>query len=175
MKPARSKYFQHLFQENHHSLVRFLSRRLSDSEEARDIAQDAIYKMMQVKNAEHLEHARAYLFQTAANLALNRIRKRKRHDQYLQEVGVSEPNEHDGTLASPERAAAARQQLDLVEAALKQLPEKCRRVFLLHRSRHRTYQQIATEMGVSVSTIEKYMITALEHCRKTVRWDPTLD
>ena len=156
-------------------LVRFLSRRLSDAEEARDIAQDALYNMMQVKDAEHLEHARAYLFQTAANLALNRIRKRKCHDRYVQEVGVSEPNEQDGTLASPERAAAARQQLDLVEAALRQLPEKCRRAFLLHRSRHRTYRQIATEMGVSVSAIEKYISTALEHCRKTVRWDPTLD
>ncbi len=175
MKARRSMFFQRLFEENNDGLVRFLSRRLSDTEEARDIAQDAFHNMMQVKDAENLEHCRAYLFQTAANLALNRIRKRKRHSSYVQDLEASDRNEHDRTIASPERAAAARQQLNQVEAALRQLPAKCRRAFILHRSRHMTYQQIATELGVSVSTIEKYMIAALEHCRKTVSWDRNLD
>lgn len=171
MKSGRNKFFQRFFQEHHLSLVRFLSRKLSDPEEARDIAQDAFHNMMQVEGAEDFDHARAYLFQTAANLALNRIRKRKRHDTYLRVEEHGKAESSAATIASPERAAAAREQLRQVEAALEELPDKCRRAFLMHRARHMTYPQIAQELGVSVSTVEKYMITALRRCRKKVQWD----
>lgn len=174
MTSRRDKFFQRFFQQNHSSLLRFLSRRLADPEEAKDIAQDAFHNMMRMKEAENLEHARAYLFQTAANLALNRIRKRKRQESYAQEVEAGGEAEAAGTLASPERAAMAREQLARVEAALSQLPLKCQRAFLMHRSRNMTYPQIAAELEVSVSTVEKYMIRALQHCRKSVQWDPNL-
>ncbi|MCZ6831181.1 MAG: sigma-70 family RNA polymerase sigma factor [Gammaproteobacteria bacterium] len=174
MKSRRDKFFRRFFQQNQGPLVRFLSRRLADPEEAKDIAQDAFHKMMQLDGAENLEHARAYLFQTAANLALNRIRKRKRQESYVRAATARGEAEQGGTLASPERAALAREQLAQVEAALNKLPLKCQRAFLMHRSRSMTYPEIADELGVSVSTVEKYMIRALQHCRKSVQWDPNL-
>jgi RNA polymerase sigma-70 factor (ECF subfamily) len=174
MTSRRDKFFQQFFQQNHNSLLRFLSRRLGDADEAQDIAQDAFHNMMRVEEAENLEHARAYLFQTAANLALNRIRKRKRQETYVQETVAGAEYEQAATLASPERAALARETLAQVEAALSQLPLKCQRAFLMHRSRQMTYQQIAAELDVSVSTVEKYIIRALERIRKTVRWDQTV-
>ncbi len=170
MKESSNSYFQLFFQQNYDSLVRFLSSKFTDYEEAQDLAQDAFYNVMKAKNAEELEHARAYLFQTASNLALNRIRKKKRQDLYQRSVALAANPEQDGALASPERAAAARQQLQQVEKALNSLPKKCRRAFLLHRSGQMTYQQIAAELDVSVSTVEKYMIKALEQCRKKVQW-----
>ena len=171
MKTGSNKFFELLFQENYDSLVRFLSSRVRDSEEAQDLAQDAFYKVMKVENAEELEHSRAYLFQTASNLALNRIRKQKHQEAYKRSVESILNPERDGMIASPERAAAVREQLQQVESALNGLPRKCRRAFLLHRTRHLSYQQIADEMGVSVSTVEKYMIRALGQCRKKVQWD----
>ncbi len=175
MKQSSSNFFQLFFQQNYDALVRFLSLKVNDSEEARDLAQDAFYNVMKVENAEELEHVRAYLFQTASNLALNRIRKQKYQDVYQRSVESAANPERDGMVASPERAAAARQQLQRVEKALNELPKKCRRAFLLHRTRHMTYQQIAVELGVSVSTVEKYMIRALELCRKKVQWNPRVD
>ena len=174
MKQSSSNFFSSFFQQNYDALVRFLALKLRDSEEAQDIAQDAFYQVMRVKNAEKMEYTRAYLFQTAANLALNRIRKQNRQERYNSDVASAANPEQEGMIASPERAAVARQQLQKVEEALNRLPKKCRRAFLLHRTRHMTYQQIAVEMGVSVSTVEKYMIRALEQCRKKVQWDPRL-
>ncbi|MEH6610322.1 MAG: sigma-70 family RNA polymerase sigma factor [Halioglobus sp.] len=172
MKTSGNKFFELLFQENYDSLVRFLSSKVRDSEEAQDLAQDAFYKVMKVENAEELENVRAYLFQTASNLALNRIRKQKHQEVYKRSVESTLNPEIEGMIASPERAAAAREQLQQVETALNGLPRKCRRAFLLHRTRYLSYQQIAEEMGVSVSTVEKYMIRALGQCRKKVQWDP---
>ncbi len=171
MKSSGNKFFQLLFQENYDALVRFISSRVRDVDEAQDLAQDAFYKVMKVENAEELEHARAYLFQTASNLALNRIRKQRHQEAYKRSVEDTVNPEREGMIASPERAAVARQQLQQIESALNGLPSKCRRAFLLHRIRHLSYQQIAVELGVSVSTVEKYMIRALEQCRKKVRWE----
>jgi RNA polymerase sigma-70 factor (family 1) len=171
MKPDNNKFFQLFFSQNYDALVRFLSSRTGDSEEAQDLAQDAFYNVMKVDDVDKLEHPRAYLFQTAANLALNRIRKQKHQDSHKRNVESNADPERDGMVASPERAAAAREQLLQVEKALNGLPTKCRRAFLLHRTRHMTYQQIAVELNVSVSTVEKYMIRALEQCRKKVQWD----
>jgi RNA polymerase sigma-70 factor (family 1) len=170
MKPGNGKFFQLLFSQNYDALVRFLSTRTGDGEEARDLAQDAFYKVMKVDNVEKMEHPKAYLFQTAANLALNRIRKQKYQEAHQREVASTKNPEQEGLIASPERAAVAREQLLQVEKALNGLPSKCRRAFLLHRTRHMTYQQIALELNVSVSTVEKYMIRALEQCRKNVNW-----
>ncbi|MFT6958034.1 MAG: RNA polymerase sigma-70 factor (family 1) [Halieaceae bacterium] len=171
MKTSSNTFFELLFQENYDSLVRFLSSKVRDSDEAQDLAQDAFYKVMSVENAEKLEHVRAYLFQTASNLALNRIRKRKHQEAYKRSVESNLNPEREGMIASPERAAAATEQLQQVERVLNGLPRKCRRAFLLHRTRHLSYQQIAEEMGISVSTVEKYMIRALGQCRKKVQWD----
>ncbi len=171
MKPSSDKFFQRLFTQNYGALVRFLSAKVSDADEAHDLAQDAFYKIMKVENAEELEHARAYLFQTAANLALNRIRKQKHQDLHKLMIESTTNPEREGMIASPERAMAARQQLQQVEDALNGLPDKCRRAFLLHRTKHMNYRQIAEELGVSVSTVEKYMIRALQQCRKKVQWD----
>lgn len=171
MKRSSNRFFELFFQQNYDSLVRFLAFKFTNAEEAQDLAQDAFYKVMKVKNAEELQHARAYLFQTASNLALNRIRKQKRQDLHQRNSIDMREEEAEGMIASPERAAQARQQLQLVEDALSELPQKCRLAFLMHRSRNMTYQQIAVELEVSVSTVEKYMIAALEKCRVKVQWD----
>ena len=171
MKRSTNRFFEVFFQQNYDSLVRFLTFKFTDNEEAQDIAQDAFYKVMKVANAEELQYARAYLFQTASNLALNRIRKQKRQELYRRNSIDMREEEAEGMIASPERVAQARQQLQLVEETLNELPRKCRLAFLMHRSRGMTYQQIAVELGVSVSTVEKYMIAALEKCRVKVLWD----
>ena len=46
------------------------------------------------------------------------------------------------------------------------LPERCRQAFLLHRVSGLSYNDIARELGVSVSSVEKYILQALKHCRR---------
>jgi len=46
------------------------------------------------------------------------------------------------------------------------MPEKVRRAFLMHRAKDLSYSEIADEMGVSTSMVEKYIIQALKILRK---------
>ncbi len=63
---------------------------------------------------------------------------------------------------------AAREQLQSVYQAVESLPVKCKQAFLLHRMSGLSYSEIATEMSVSISSVEKYILQALKHCRKSM-------
>jgi RNA polymerase sigma-70 factor (ECF subfamily) len=52
-----------------------------------------------------------------------------------------------------------------IEAAIRALPEQCRKVFQLSRNEGMKYQEIADEMGISVKTVENQMGKALKHMR----------
>ncbi len=54
----------------------------------------------------------------------------------------------------------ASQRLNKVERAVAQLPPRCREVFLIHRLDGLSYSQIAVQLGISVSAVEKHMARA---------------
>ncbi len=156
---------QALYQQNQSALLRFLRFRLGDSSEAEDIAQDAYHNLIRSESTERLENPRAYLFQTAANLALNRIRKLRRHTNYQQ---LTEADRESQVVPAPEQSVLAEQDLERIEEVLQNLPEKCRQAFILSRVHHYSYRQISEELDVAVSTVEKYLIRALKEMRQAL-------
>mgnify|MGYP001809968525 CR=1 FL=1 len=68
--------------------------------------------------------------------------------------------------APPERNAAAREEMGSLLDALRSLPERTQRAFLLNRLDGLTYAEIARTLGVSVSTVEKDIIRALQTSRR---------
>ncbi len=156
---------QTLFKEHQAGLCRFIASKVSDSHEAADLAQDAFHNMMKVEQLEELDNPKAYLYQTAANLAMNRIRKqrRQRHCESLLKTDV-DITQHQNTNAF-ENTIVDREQLELIMVSLEQLPEKIKTAFLLSRVEHKNYTEISEQMGVSVSSVEKYLMAALKHLR----------
>ena len=77
-----------------------------------------------------------------------------------------EPFDGNASAASPEKILGAQEKLADIYQAVDELPFKTRQAFLLHRHTGLSYQEIATQMEVSVSSVEKYILEALKHCRK---------
>lgn len=149
-----------LFSKYQADVHRFISHKFGNSHDAEDIVQDAFHNILRLDEPENLDNARAYLYQTAHNLALNRIRKQRRHDDYLSAQGQQQDT------ASPEFSVHAQKDLETVEKALPRLPRKCKQAFLLSRVHAKSYDEIAKEMDVSVSSVEKYMIRSLQFLRE---------
>ena len=63
---------------------------------------------------------------------------------------------------SPERVLLAREQVAMVRTVLERLPDRVRSAFVLHRFEELGYAEIAKRLGVSVSSIEKYISQALK-------------
>jgi len=150
-----------LFQKHRSELLRQLSNKFRKNlADAEDIVQDAFHNVLKAENIEEIDNPRAYLFQTANNLALNRIRKQKRHKQYIEEQNETELNE-----LGPERSASAQKDLQRLESALRHFPEKYRRTFILSRMHSKTYKEISLELGIAESTVEKHIIKTLKYLR----------
>jgi|TARA_Y100000310_G_scaffold338924_1_gene429988 RNA polymerase sigma-70 factor (ECF subfamily) len=164
---TKQTFLRSLIDELGTPLVRFLSGKVKNEDDARDLAQEAFLRIYRLEEPQKLTNAKAFLFQTASNLAIDQLRHAKLHSRYLETEARypgSEP-EDEYAVPSAERTAAAQQQLQLIFNTIEELPANCRRAFLLHRGRDMTYGEIARELGVSTSMVEKYIIQALRQCR----------
>jgi len=165
---TKQRFLHNLVNEFNAPLVRFLTSKLRNDQDASDLAQEAFLRIYNLNHPQKLNNARAFLFQTASNLVIDQQRRKKVHARYLRSEIPPADEGDDSVQATPsaERTVAATQQLQLIYQTIEKLPPNCRRAFLLHRSRGMTYSDIAKEMGISVSMVEKYIIQALKQCRR---------
>ena len=130
----------------------WLRRRLVAAADVEDIVQECYCRLAQLDDVAHVTTPRAYLSTMARNLA-QRQRKHARvvRIEALAEAFDAEP---ESDQLSPERFAAARQELERVQAAISTLPERARRIFLMRRVEGLTQKEIAAAMGVSEAVVE---------------------
>lgn len=148
-------------------LVRYLNTKVNNNEDANDLAQEALLRMHKFQQSGSLDNARAFLFKTANNLLIDQIRRARVHDQYLdsQIIPAQSSEQDDKCAPSAERTVCAEQELDRIYETLEAMPPKVRHAFVLHRSSDLSYPEIAREMGVSTSMVEKYIAEALRLLR----------
>lgn len=152
------------FQEHYDDLLQFLTRRMSDRQRAADVAQETYLKLVKIEaQAVPVLHARSFIFRVASNLAIDALRREQRiaasHDDSdgAEEIACPSP--------APEATLLARERLQMLDAALLQLPDNARQALLLNRIEGLTQAQIAQRLGVSESMVAKYIGQALRHCR----------
>ncbi|MCH9691307.1 MAG: RNA polymerase sigma factor [Gammaproteobacteria bacterium] len=166
MNKVHRTLLEKLFLDHSQSLVRFVARIVRNTEDAEDIAQHAYLRLQKLSNNTNLDNPRAYLFQIANNLAVDQLRRGKLHAAYVNQQQINERCDSDSASGpSPERVLAAKRRLQAIYDSMDNLPLKCRQAFLLHRVRGLSYSQIAREMHISVSSVEKYILQALKACR----------
>jgi len=152
-------------------LVRYLTTKVKNDEDANDLAQEALLRMHKFQQSGSLNNAKAFLYKTANNLVVDQIRRNQVHDKYLsREMMPSDSSgAEDKCAPSAERTASAEQELNLIYRLLDKMPPKVRRAFLLHRGNDMSYADIAADMGVSTSMVEKYIAEALRLLRKELQ------
>lgn len=141
------------------ALMAFFARRLGNRAEAEDLTQEVFVRL--ASSAERADHADAYVFQIAANLLTDRSRRVAVRGHYADAVKSSEQQRvtpHDG-----ERILLAKENLQIVVAALNELPQRTRDVFLLSRLERIPHAQLAEMFAISVSAIQQHIVKAAKH------------
>ena len=136
-----------LFREYHAPLVRYLTRRLGDRDEAEELAQETF---MRALRQPEITSERSWLFAVATNLVRDAGRRGARRRQRLLVLaerergeGVEEPG--PTSMERAEDAAAARR-------ALEALGERDRDALLM-REEGLDYHEIAAALGLSVGSV----------------------
>ena len=91
---------------------------------------------------------------------IDRFRRQKVEQAYLQALAHL-PEQH---MPAAEERLILLETLTRIDALLEGLKANVRTAFLLSRLEGLGYQAIAERLGVSVSSVEKYMATAIRHC-----------
>jgi RNA polymerase sigma factor (sigma-70 family) len=142
-------------------LLAYFRRRVREANEVEDLVQEVFLRLMVRGTPDHLDGASGYIFQTAASVLADR--RRRRTVRHADDHVSLDPESHGDADFDPHRIAAGRQSLRAAAAALLTMPERTRTIFLLKRLEGLRYQAIASQLGISVSAVEKHVVRAMEH------------
>jgi RNA polymerase sigma-70 factor (ECF subfamily) len=149
-----------LYLEHHHWLHNLLRRMLGNSFDAADLAQDVYLRLLKRGSVPAAEVSRCYLTQIAKGLVIDLYRRRQLEAGHLEGLKqLCEP------LAPSEEARALMlEALAQIDTALHAQPAKARQALLLYKLNGMGHRAIATELKVSVSSVEKYISSGVRAC-----------
>ena len=137
------------------ALMEFLQHNWRNSSDLTDFRQDIYVRVYQAAQKQIPDHPRQFLFTTARNLLIDRVR----HEQVIPieaaadlealEIAVDAP--------APDRTLMARDELRRVQAALDRLPPRCREAIVLGRVEGLSRREIALRMGIAESAVAQYL------------------
>ncbi|HZG20826.1 MAG TPA: sigma-70 family RNA polymerase sigma factor [Herbaspirillum sp.] len=158
---ADAERFQMLYREHHRWLQQWLRGRVGSSFDAADLAQDTFLRVLGKPRAlDDVREPRAWLSRIAHGLVVDKVRRDEVERACLQAIAsLPEPE-----VVSPEARMLLIELLAAIDAMLEGLGARAREAFLLSRLEQMSYPEIAARMGVSLSSVEKYMAAAIRHC-----------
>lgn len=135
---------------------RALMRRGRTVHEAEDLVQEAWVRMASAGGRQAVANPAAFLMRTALNLSVDAHRAQQARGEEVDLEGLVLAD------AAPDAEAQVlgRERLGRMSVCLGRLPERSRTIFLAHRLDGRSYSDIARELGISVTAIEKHVTKA---------------
>jgi RNA polymerase sigma factor (sigma-70 family) len=159
-------------------LRNFIRRRVGDDSEAEDILQDVFYELVEAyRLMRPVEQVGAWLFRVARNRIIDRFRKKKpesfpaARDPEGGDEGASLSLEEllPSPDAGPEAAYARSILLEELDAAIDDLPEEQREVFVAHEIEGTSFKELAAETGVGVNTLLSRKHHAVLYLRRRLK------
>ena len=158
-------------------LRNFIRRRVPNEAEAEDILQDVFYELVEAyRLMKPIEQVGAWLFRVARNRIIDVFRKKRPEALEAQSVRENESGEPltledllPSPNAGPEAEYARSVLLDELDAALEDLPDDQRDVFVAHEIEGRSFKEIAAETGVSVNALLSRKHHAVLHLRRRLQ------
>ena len=133
-------------------VLRRCRRLLQDEDQALDITQDVFVKMLQNQNKSDVQYPSSLLYRMATNLCLNRIRDNRRRGEFTTDERLG----YIADVDDPEPRMEARSVLNFI---FKRQQESTRTMAVLHFLDGMTLEEVAREVGMSVSGVRKRLRT----------------
>ncbi|PXA93690.1 RNA polymerase subunit sigma-24 [Caulobacter sp. D5] len=155
--PERALWLSRNILPHEPALRRWLLKRRQPPADIDDLIQESYAKISGLKSVAHIDHPKAYFFQTAQSLILRQARRAK-----VIPIGAMEsldiPSLTDEL--SPERQVAGREELRLINEALETFPSKRREAFRMRKVEGLSQKEVAARLGLTEKAVEKHVARA---------------
>jgi RNA polymerase sigma-70 factor (ECF subfamily) len=144
------------------ALRAYLQARFPSLPDKDDVVQEAYVRVMQAHESGGVRYAKAFLFTTARNAALDVFRRRSAKpteeiNNFTESTVLEEsPNAADD--------ASKRQELEILTAAIEHLPERCRQVIILRYLEGLSYKEVAARLDISTETVKVQIAKGMRRC-----------
>ncbi len=175
-RTEQDRRISEVIQRERQRLLHFIRKRVEDQGDAEDILQDVFYELIEAyRLMKPVEQVGAWLYRVARNRIIDRFRKRR--PEAFGGVSSSASNEDLLRLedllpspdAGPEAAYARSVLLEELDAALGELPDEQRDIFIAHEIDGRSFKQLADETGLSINTLLSRKRYAVLHLRRRLQ------
>lgn len=160
--PELARWFAEEVQPHEPALRAWLRGRFPSLADADDLVQESYTRLLRARETGSIACARAFLFVTARNLALNQLR----HLRHERPEGLAELDASgvlDESAAIPESVARA-EDLQLLIHAIQSLPDRCRQIVTLRKIYGLSQKEIAEKLTISEHTVEAQGAIGLRKC-----------
>jgi RNA polymerase sigma-70 factor (ECF subfamily) len=154
-----------LYIDHHRWLHGWLRKKLGCSHRAADLAHDTFVRLLTCEKAPAIQEPRAFLT-TVAQRVLSNHRRRELIERAYRDALAQLP---EALAPSPEECAIVLETLVEIDQLLGDLPVRVKRAFLYAQLDGMSQTEIAGELGVSVSTVKRYLVKAGTQCYFSLR------
>jgi len=175
-RAEHNRRISEVIQRERRRLFLFVRKRVDNEGDAEDILQDVFYELIEAyRLMKPIEQVGSWLYRVARNRIIDLFRKRR--PETLGEIALDRDADEALLLedllpspdAGPDAMFARSMLLEEVDAALRELPEEQREVFVAHEIDGRTFKQLADETGLSINTLLSRKRYATLHLRRRLQ------
>ena len=164
LQEDENEWFEREIHAHEPMLRSWLQSRFPSLSNVDDIIQDAFLRVLKINRKSRLVAPKAYLFSTSRNLAIDTLRRekvvkfkpltgRENTDMLKNRTGIYDE-------------IVQKEELEIITDAIKQLPQKCRRVVTLRKVYGMSAKQIAKRLNLSHRTVENQLLIGVKKCRE---------
>jgi RNA polymerase sigma-70 factor (ECF subfamily) len=154
LKAGDEQAFNFLFEQYADKLLRFFYTYVKQRDIAKEFTQDVFLKVwVNRQNIEVNDYFEAWLFKLAKNHLFDYLRRKVKERHVMKEIHAVTP---DTTSPSdtPQELFLLKEATQQYHTLLNELDTDQKKIYLLNREKGLTYQQIATQLNISVKSVE---------------------
>ena len=161
--------FRYIYDKYYGYLCAVAKGYLCDDIMAETVVEDVIYNIWEIREKLNIHTSlRSYLIRSVKNRAINYLQQ----EYIAKEVSVNSLQDYTEIESfyfieeeHPLEKILETELENTIATAVDNLPEECRKAFIMSRNHDMKYEEIAAQMGISVNTVKYHIKNALSRLR----------
>lgn len=158
-------YFEDVYSEYFNPLYLFARSLVKSDDIAKDVVSDVFFNLWKSKSdLTQIKELKSYLFRSVKNQVIRTLSYDPRSFDSIETENCVKRIEK----VNPEEVLLEKELIGIIEKAIQNLPDQCRLIFDMAKNKQMNYVEIATELGISQSTVKTQVSRAVAVVKQVI-------